>query len=507
MVSNFSLRLRLPLIWLLCISLGLLGHTAFVRAESPNKATPEAVWRAASRLGYAPTATLLQALQAHPQGPQGWALAMLEDTWQASQRPAQLSLINPPRGLEKDDLDNLSWNLPTLFKAAREERMARQAEKASDKANEQDRERFSRDMARQAAAWRVLTCSDPNLENPLLARLTEFWFNHLNVFVGKGAVRPFVGNYLLHAIRPNVLGPYEQMLRASAQHPAMLFYLDQAHSIGPESVGARMRPDNKPRGLNENYARELLELHTLGAQGGYTQNDVRELARILTGWTIDPQSESGFRFAPRLHDSGSKTLLGQTFPSNPNQLGQAEGEQALHLLAQHPATAQRIALRLAQFFVSDHPPARLVDKLARTYQQTQGDLYALMRALITSQEFWQSDATLFKTPFDFACSSLAVTGGVKSRQQLIQTLGFLSSAGQPVNGWQTPDGYKTDTATWLAPEALTRRADFAFAVGQGAGDLTYLQPFISATNWQRIQQESPAQRAGLILASPDFMNK
>jgi uncharacterized protein (DUF1800 family) len=160
-------------------------------------------------------------------------------------------------------------------------------------------EKFSREMAQDAAAWRLMSCSDPALENPLLARMTEFWFNHLNVFVGKGPVRPFVGHYVVNVIRANALGRFEDLLLASARHPAMLLYLDQAQSNN--------------RGINENYARELMELHTLGVNSGYTQKDVRELARILTGWTVNLKDGEGFRFAERLHDKEGKVLLGRTF--------------------------------------------------------------------------------------------------------------------------------------------------------------------------------------------------
>jgi uncharacterized protein (DUF1800 family) len=344
-------------------------------------------------------------------------------------------------------------------------------------------------MTQTAAAWRLMSCSDPSIENPLLARMTEFWFNHLNVFVGKGPVRPFVGHYVVNVIRPNTLGKFEDLLLASARHPAMLLYLDQAQS--------------NVRGLNENYARELMELHTLGVDAGYTQTDVRELARILTGWTVGLQQGEGFRFAERLHDSGDKMLLGRRFTSG----GMREGEDAIRMLARHPATAKRIAKRLAATFVSDKPPQVLIDQLAATFTRTQGDIRAVMLTLVESPEFWRTDNTLFKTPLDFACSALTAGGGAKERREIQLTLGFLASAGQPLHGWQTPDGYKTDAATWLAPEALTRRADYAMALGNRINEPTYLQPFLSAASRERIAQEQPATRTGLMLASPDFMRK
>ncbi len=348
---------------------------------------------------------------------------------------------------------------------------------------------FSREMQQGAAAWRLMACSDAAIEQPLLARMTEFWFNHLNVFVGKGAVRPFVGHYVVHAIRANALGRFEDLLLASAQHPAMLLYLDQAQS--------------NVRGLNENYARELMELHTLGVGAGYSQNDVRELARILTGWTVGLQQGLGFRFVERLHDNGDKTLLGQHFQAN----GQREGEDAIRMLARHPATARRVASRLAATFVADQPPRALVDRLAATFTRTQGDIRAVMRSLVESPEFWQPGNSLFKTPLDFACSALVAGGGAKDRREIQLTLGFLALAGQPMHGWQTPDGYQTDADTWLAPEALTRRADYAVMLGRRIDEPAYLQPFLSTASVERIGRERPGARAGLMLASPDFMGK
>jgi uncharacterized protein (DUF1800 family) len=269
----------------------------------------------------------------------------------------------------------------------------------------------------------------------------------------------------------------------------MLFYLDQVQS--------------NARGINENYARELMELHTLGVDAGYTQADVRELARILTGWTVGLQQGEAFRFAERLHDKGDKVLLGRAFAPD----GQREGEQAIRMLARHPATAQRIAQRLAETFVADKPPRALTEALAATFTRTRGDIRAVMGTLVASPEFWREGNTLFKTPLDFACSALAAGGGAKDRRDIQLTLGFLAQAGQPLHGWQTPDGYKTDAATWLAPEALTRRADYAMALGGRMAEPLYLQPFLAPATRERIAREAPAIRSGLTLASPDFMRK
>ena len=448
----------------------------------PSDSNHAAAWRVTSRLGYGPTPDTAHAAEPNPKA---WGLSQIDLAFAASENaptiPSDIARFNQPLSATVRD-----------FRAEREARKNIKAPAAGALAMADDTTGalgFSRDMLQTANAWRLMACSDPTLENPLLARMTEFWFNHLNVFAGKGPVRPFVGHYLVNVIRANALGKFEDLLLASARHPAMLFYLDQAQS--------------NVRGLNENYARELMELHTLGVNAGYSQNDVHELARILTGWTVGVQLGEGFRFAERLHDSGSKKLLGRTFNNN----GMQEGEDAIRMLARHPATAKRIALRLATTFVADKPPQAMVDQLADTFTRSQGDVRSVMRTLVESPEFWRADNTLFKTPLDFACSALTAGGGVKERREIQLTLGFLAQAGQSLHGWQTPDGYKTDAATWLAPEALTRRADYAMALGGRIHEPTYLRPFFSAASLNRIALEQPASRSGLMLASPDFMNK
>ncbi len=464
--------------------------------HAQDKASADPVWRVSSRLGYGPTETLVAEITQRG-GAKAWALQQIEAAHKASAQPARMPA----------ELAHFNLPLEQIFEAFRDERESRKAAKDLGQKKEgglrgaagMGDTMFSRDAAREAAVWRIAACSAPEFENPLLARMTEFWFNHLNVFIGKGAVRPFVGHYVINAIRPNALGKFEDLLLASARHPAMLFYLDQAQSVADGSAG----PLGRARGLNENYARELMELHTLGVNGGYSQTDVRELARILTGWTVAPNLASGFRFAERMHDSGDKRLLGVTFRNQ----GVAEGEEAIRMLARHPATARRIATRLATFFVSDQPDPGLIDRLARSFSASQGDMRVVLRSLVEAPEFWQANQTLFKTPLDFACSALAATGGAKSPREFGLTLGFLANAGQAMHGWQTPDGYKTDAATWLAPEALTRRADFAIALGRHTAEPLFLNAFLSPATKSRIAQEPAPLRPGLMLASPDFMNK
>ncbi|MCE2984899.1 MAG: DUF1800 family protein [Burkholderiales bacterium] len=438
------------------------------------------VWRAASRLGYAPTPAIVQAIQQHPQGARGWALDQIELAYRSSQEPP-----NVP-----ESLASFAQPLPLLAEAYRRERQA-QAMVQSNATGEQ----FSRQVNQDSAAWRLLMCSKPELEPPLLARLTEFWFNHFNVFSGKGSVRPFIGHYVAYAIRPNSVGHFETLLLSSARHPAMLFYLDQAQSVAEGLSGI----PGQIRGLNENYARELMELHTVGVNAGYSQNDIRELARILTGWTVDPRASDGFRFAPGRHDQGSKTVLGRTFGAK----GEAEGREVMTLLARHPATAQRIALRLAQWFVSDDPPTDLVQELSNTFQRSNGDIRAMMRTVVNSDAFWSTGNTLFKTPYDYACSVLTVT----QNSEIGPVLRYLSIVGQPIHAWQTPDGYNTSAATWLSPEALTRRADLAYAVTNNASNVEYLQDFLKLETRSRIPHVPARTRALLTLSSPDFMKK
>jgi uncharacterized protein (DUF1800 family) len=482
-------------------------------------------WRALSRLGYGPTEALLRDIQA-ANSPRAWALQQVDNALRASQSPPLLAA----------DLQAINAPLPHIFAGVQAERQARASLKASSTAPSDaaapDRARtannpgleaaedsahrrldfstppeplyFNRTMVEKTAVWRLQACSQPEQENVLLARMTEFWFNHVNVYIGKGPVRPFVGHYLINVARAHALGRFEDLLLASARHPAMLHYLDQAQSV---AEGTRS-PQGGTRGLNENYAREVMELHTLGVSGGYAQGDVRELARVLTGWTVGPNTSDGFRFAPRLHDAGSKTVLGHRYPDGLFGRGEAEGEQALRMLARHPNTARRLSLRLAQFFVADQPDPALVARLSQVFLQSQGDIKQWLQALLLSDAFWDPANRLFKTPMDFACSALTATQGAQDRRNLLLTVGFLNNAGQPLHGWQTPDGYPTDAATWLAPEALTRRADFALTLGrQSAADLDFLLPFMGPATRATVAQQRPAMHGGLLLASPEFMAK
>ncbi|MFN3400542.1 MAG: DUF1800 domain-containing protein [Ferrovibrio sp.] len=496
--------------FLRCAALALANAScAAIGHDRPVPPHPESVWRACSRLGYAPTARLADEL-AQAADLRDWALAQIGLARARSQQAAQI----------ETELAEFAAPLPELFAAERAEREARQQitpgteEAAAFAARQAEGVRrldfaalahpalFSRRVALKAAIWRLQAACDPTREPPLLARMTEFWFNHFNVFEGKAGVRPFVGHYQLHAIRAHALGRFADLLLATARHPAMLRYLDQAQSVAEKVPDARGRQ----RGLNENYAREVMELHTLGVDGGYTQNDVRALSRVLTGWTVDTVGASGFRFAARLHDEGTKTVLGRRYPGA-SGAGEAEGIEALRDLAQRPATARRIADRLARFFVSDQPPPRLTERLAQRYLATDGDIAAVLEALFSSVDFWAADQRLFKTPLDYACAALAMLDATNDRTALSQTLAFLSAAGQPLNGWPTPDGYPFAADTWLTPLALTRRADHAFVLARNRPMPDFMRAFLSSETRARLEREKPALQAALMLISPESMWK
>jgi uncharacterized protein (DUF1800 family) len=270
----------------------------------------------------------------------------------------------------------------------------------------------------------------------------HFWANHFAVSVDKVPVVGLAGALEADAIRPHVLARFEDMLLAAALHPAMLVYLDQAQSIGPQSMAAlraAQRQQPRRRGLNENLAREILELHTLGVRSGYTQDDVTEFARALTGWTLAglPGAEAGeadsggFAYRPALHEPGSRTVLGRAYA----QPGEAQARAILHDLATAPATAKHIATKLARHFVADDPPPALVQGLAEAFQRSGGDLPTVYRALIVARESWAHATSKFKTPWEWAVSSLRALG--RSEVAPLQATGLMNQLGQPVwrPGW------------------------------------------------------------------------
>ncbi len=315
--------------------------------------------------------------------------------------------------------------------------------------------------------------SDRQLE----AVMTDFWLNHFNVYVRKNQNEPYlIPAYERETVRPNALGNFETLLVATAKSPAILVYLDNFRSIGPDSLQAtrvaraKQVAPNAPllkqagAGLNENYGRELMELHTLGVNGGYTQADVTMVSKVFTGWTIDRPYQGGdYTFNPRQHEPGPKTVLGKTIDEN----GEQEGVEVLHMLATSPATARFISQKLAVRFVSDNPPAVLVDRMAASFLSSNGDIRTVLRTMFRSPEFWSSDAyrAKVKTPEEFVISALRASGAqVNNPQALVQSLDKL---GQPLYGMQTPNGYSWKQDGWVSTGALVSRMNFALILAAG----------------------------------------
>ncbi len=348
---------------------------------------------------------------------------------------------------------------------------------------------------RQRANQVVIELSEQKLlraiysERQLQEVLADFWFNHFNVDARKGRDRFMLTDYEREAIRPHVLDRFRNLLEATAKSPAMLFYLDNWMSADPNGPhidprnGARTGPGQwrgraffppaavqnqqaqarpAPRGLNENYGRELMELHTLGVDGGYTQQDVTEVARAFTGWTIEnPREGARYKFEPRIHDQGEKIVLGHRIKAGG---GESDGEQVLDILSRHPSTARFIATKLTRRFVSDTPPASLVDRAAARFRETDGDLREVMQTILTSAEFLSPDAyrAKVKTPFEFLVSAMRATGAdVQDAAPLVRAMQQL---GMPMYSCQPPTGYKDTADAWVNTGALVNRMNVALAL-------------------------------------------
>jgi len=405
-------------------------------------------------------------------------------------------------------------------------------------------------------------------EHQLEETLVDFWFNHFNVFAGKGQVRVYLTEYEREAIRPHVLGNFRDMLGAVAESPAMLFYLDNFQNVDPKSAQkqadgqqerleqARARPaiaggrgrgmaagrtqteqqqeqqeqrlmQARNRGLNENYARELMELHTIGVDAGYTQADVVAVARAFTGWTIDRPRDGGtFQFNAQMHDNDAKVVMGTKITGG----GKKDGEAVLDLLANHPSTATFIATKLARRFVSDEPPASVVDRAAKVFLSSKGDLREVTRAIVTSPEFFSAEArrAKVKTPLEFVASAVRASGAnVTVVQPLVQAL---RDQGMPLYGAQPPTGWGDTAEDWVNTGALLKRLNFAIELAGGrfrgvrinvrqlAPDTSEATrdalvsklvalPISSITRDTLSKAESPQHLIALTLGSPEFQKR
>ena len=370
-------------------------------------------------------------------------------------------------------------------------------------------------LYRQAVQARAQSALET--QAPFVERLVHFWANHFCVSVDNLPVTALAGAFERDAIRPHVLGKFEDMLLAVEHHPAMLLYLNQNQSIGPNSPAA-LRARAKPggsgqRGLNENLAREIMELHTLGVRSGYSQADVTEFARALTGWTvggINDDAPGDFAFHGPQHEPGARTILGKTY----DQPGVEQARAVLTDLARAPATATHVATKLARHFAGDVPPPALVDRLAEAFNHSRGDLPTVYRALVASPEPWVARPIKAKTPWEWTISSLRALGLAEIGTMQVATIE--QQLGQPVWKPGSPAGWDDVAASWIAPDALLRRVEFAQRLaGPRAAQIDARQrapqvlpaALSSATAQEIAHAESPASALALLLVSPDFLRR
>ena len=388
--------------------------------------------------------------------------------------PGDRARLRDPRGWLEDQLEGgaprlVAANLPGTAQIGESLRALRRAAAARDQdALSEARERIRAIQTREMAVALGERLSSPR---PFVERLVAFWSNHLCVSLAtKPVVAPLAGAYEREVVRSHVLGRFEDMVLASARHPAMLLYLDNAQSIGPGSAAAGLaRRRQNERGLNENYARELLELHTLGVDGGYTQEDVTELARVLTGWTVPglrptnalrnlarggQEREIGFAFVPALHEPGTRTVLGRRWPEG----GVEQGEAVIRHLCRHPSTARFLAGKLVAHFVSDEPPAAAVDGVARVFVDSGGDLRELARSLMGLEEAWDPARRKLRTPQDWTVAALRALGVAEAPQAMPA---FLRQLRQPLWGPPSPRGWGDTVREWADPDALMNRAELS----------------------------------------------
>ena len=387
---------------------------------------------------------------------------------------------------------------------------------ARRRARQQGRDHYAR-----AVSARALVAL--NAPAPFVERLVHFWANHFAVSADKLTMVGLAGSLEFEAVRPHVLGKFGDMLHAVERHPAMLVYLDQAQSVGPNSAFGQMggRRGQKA-GLNENLAREILELHTLGVRTGYSQADVTEFAKAMTGRTVaglgrgrgPAYAEAGeagnFVFAPRLHEPGTRNILGRSWP----QEGEAQAAAVLDLLSTHPATARHIATKLARHFAGDEPPPALVGKLEAAFLRSGGDLPTVYRALVEAPECWVAQPVKFKSPWEWTISALRGLGAEQLPPMAMN--GLMTQLGQPVWKPGSPAGWDDVAASWAGPDAVMRRVEAAERLAQRTRDTVdarkraaeLLPDSLSENSAQSIARaESPGQGVALMLIAPEFMRR
>jgi uncharacterized protein (DUF1800 family) len=455
--------------------------------------------------------------EALPADPRAW-LVEQADPRTSSYQPMPPALANQPSSA------TLAAQFGERQQALREAKNSANDDKSDKSDRAAVRKQYAmeiRDDYRGAVDARVTSALVTT--TPFVERLVHFWANHFAVSIEKPPVAMLAGSFENEAIRPHVLGRFEDMLIAAEQHPAMQIFLDQARSVGPDSPAAAraaMRDPEHKRGLNENLAREIMELHTLGVRSGYSQADVTEFARAMTGWSLgamnanarnpEPAQPGQFVFRARLHEPGVRTIMGRQYA----QEGVAQPLAVLHDLATSRATAHHVADKLARHFVADTPPPALVERLAGVFNSTQGDLPSVYRALIESPEAWTSAPAKFKTPWDWTISSLRGLGRTDLRG--VQAAPILTQLGQQTWKPGSPAGYDDIAASWAAPDALVRRVELAqrFAARSSATlDARTLAPQLlpgslsDATATAVSRAESAQTALALLLVSPDFLRR
>lgn len=495
-----SLRPRRPWILALTLAAACAGGVPKL-APSPELEAVAAVPRemtedhqvlhALNRLAFGPRPGDVAAVRA--EGLDRWIERQLQP---ATIADTAAERIDASFGLLAGDPASLMDRSPVPAFARQQQARSGEVPTADDSARFREMQRTQQQFVQQLLASHLAhaVASERQLE----AVLTEFWLNHFTVFLQKGpTMRHYLPQYEREVIRPRVLGRFRDLLGAVAHSPAMLIYLDNALSVAdsmhPTLAELRARaagrfPPRRARGLNENYGRELLELHTLGVDGGYTQEDVINVARAFTGWTVEqPRQGGGFVFRPGTHDADPKVVLGHVLPAG---RGQEDGEEVLDLLARHPSTARFISRKLCVRLVGDDPPAALVERAARTWARTDGDLREVVRTIVLSPEFFAQAAwrAKVKTPFELVASTARAFGAPPDTTP--RAAQAVAQLGQPIFGHQAPNGWPDQARDWMNTGAILNRINFGFAVvtQRGGGPLAAWPPTREAAPLPRAQQ-------------------